>query len=177
MSTLLHLDASPRGDSSVCRQLSSSAAKARKHKNPRGRIIEQAAGHKRALAISDEPISQVLEADEIIIGTPTYNFAIPAVLRAWIAHVVRAGKTFQYTASDPEGLAKERKVPVAVAGGGKYDEAPGMATYNYEVPYQRYILGFIGITDATVVHARGTVRVAQGQVSNDEFLAPFLKTD
>lgn len=200
MPTLLHIDASPRGDFSISRQLSSAAASLWKRKNPQGRIIErdltrtdmtfvdldwilgsfsapdqQTESHKSALAISDQLISEVLEADEIVIGTPMYNFAVPAVLKAWIDHIVRAGKTFRYTASGPEGLAKGRKVVVTVASGGTYDEASGTATYNYEVPYLRHILGFIGITDVTVVHAGGTIRVAQGQVSNNDFLAPFLK--
>ena len=201
MPTLLHIDASPRGNFSISRQLSSAAVELWKRKNPQGRIIErdltktdltfvdldwilgsfsapdeQTESHKRALAISDQLISELLEAHEIIIGTPMYNFAIPAVLKAWIDHVVRAGKTFRYTPpSRPEGLAKGRKVIVTVASGAIYDEASGTAAYDYEVPYLRHILGFIGITDVTVVHAGGTTRVAHGQVSNNEFLAPFLR--
>ena len=50
--------------------------------------------HRKALAISDELIAELAAADEIIIGTPMYNFAIPAALKAWIDHVVRSGKTF-----------------------------------------------------------------------------------
>ncbi len=41
--------------------------------------------------------------------------------------------------------------------------------------YLRHILGFIGITDVTFVQAGGTMRVAQGQVSSEEFMAPLLK--
>jgi hypothetical protein len=32
-------------------------------------------------------------ADRIIIGTPMYNFSIPAVLKAYVDHVVRVGVT------------------------------------------------------------------------------------
>jgi FMN-dependent NADH-azoreductase len=104
-----------------------------------------------------------------------YNFAVPAVLKAWIDHVVRAGKTFQYGASGPEGLAKGRKVLVTVASGGVYDKNSGHESYNYEIPYLRHILGFIGITDITFVQAGGTIQVAQGKVSPDQFIAPLLK--
>jgi FMN-dependent NADH-azoreductase len=200
MPTLLHLDASPRGDFSISRQLSAAAVAAWKDKHPGGKVIVRdltktnltfvdldwiigAFGqpdqltdrHKSALALSDTLISELLEADEIVIGTPMYNFSVPAVVKAWIDHVVRAGKTFRYGASGPEGLAKGRKVLVAVASGGSYDKASGMEAYNYEVPYLRLILGFIGITDVTFVHAGGTMRVVQGQVSSEEFLAPLLK--
>jgi FMN-dependent NADH-azoreductase len=199
MSTLLHLDASPRADYSVSRQLSTAAVRAWKSKNPTGIVVERdltktaltfvdmewivgaftapdqhTDGNKRALAISDELVAEVLAADEIIIGTPMYNFAIPAALKAWIDHIVRAGKTFQYTATGVDGLAKGKKVVVAVASGGVYDEASGMAAYNYEIPYLRHIFGFIGISDVTFVQAGGTMSVAQGKVSAEEFIAPFV---
>lgn len=199
MPTLLHLDASPRGDFSISRKLSAAAVAAWKDKHPSGKVIvrdltktnltfvdlnwimgafgqpdQLTEEHKSALALSDTLISELLEADEIVLGTPMYNFAVPATVKAWIDHVVRAGKTFQYGASGPEGLAKGRKVLVTVASGGSYDKASGMEAYNHETPYLRTILGFIGITDVTFVHAGGTMRVVQGQVSPEDFLAPFL---
>lgn len=115
---------------------------------------QQTESHKKAIAISDQLVGELLEATDIIIGTPMYNFAIPAVLKAWIDHVVRAGKTFRYSATGPEGLTKGRKVVVVVASGGRYDEASGLWAYNHEIPYLRHILGFIGITDVTFVQAR-----------------------
>jgi FMN-dependent NADH-azoreductase len=200
MPTLLHLDASPRVDLSISRQLSAAAVAAWKDKHPGGKVVERdltktkmtfvdldwiigafsssdqlTDSHKSALAISDTLIAEVLEADEIVIGTPMYNFAVPAVVKAWIDHVVRAGKTFNYLATGAEGLAKGRKVVVAVASGGSYDKASGLEAYNYEIPYLRHILGFIGITDVTFVQAGGTIRIAQGQVSSEEFMAPLLK--
>ena len=200
MPTLLHLDASPRRDHSISRQLSSTAVNTWKRKHPEGLVIARdltqtkmtfvdmdwisgtftppdnhTEEHKRALARSDELISEVLLADEIVIGTPMYNFAVPAVLKAWIDQVVRAGKTFRYTSSGPEGLAKGRRVLVTIASAGSYDETSAVVAHNFETPYLLHILGFIGITDITIVHAGGTIRVAQGQVSNDDFLAPYLK--
>jgi FMN-dependent NADH-azoreductase len=200
MPTLLHLDASPRGDFSISRQLSAAAVAAWKDKHPGGKVIvrdltktkmtfvdldwitgafsapdQLTDDHKSALAISDTLISELLEADEIVMGTPMYNFTVPAVVKAWIDHVVRAGKTFNYGSSGPEGLAKGRKMLVTVASGGSYDKGSGMEAYNYETPYLRQILGFIGITDLTFVHAGGTMRVVQGQISAEEFLAPLLK--
>jgi FMN-dependent NADH-azoreductase len=200
MPTLLHLDVSPRGDFSISRQLSRAAVAAWKTRYPGGKIIERdltrtemtfvdldwimgafsppdqlTDDHKRALAISDALIAELLEADEIIIGTPMYNFGVPAVLKAWIDHVVRAGKTFQYGASGPEGLAKGRKVLVTIASGGVYDKASGMESYNYVTPYLRLILGFIGLTDVTFVHAGGTIQVVQGKMSLEEFIAPVLE--
>ena len=202
MPTLLHLTVSPRGDHSISRQLGSAAVGEWEKDNPGGRVIERdlartslsfidsewiagafapsdthTEGHRRAIAISDELISELQQADEIILDTPMYNFAIPAVLKAWIDHVVRAGKTFRYTsAGRPEGLlaSKNIKVLAIIASGGKYTGDPGLAALDYEAPYLRFILGFMGITDVRFVQAGGTAAVMQGRVSAREFLAPYL---
>src|SRR5690349_18916936 len=166
--TLLHITVSPRGNHSISRQLGAAAVRKWKEHNPGGRIVERdlartalsfvdsewiagafsppethTEGHKRALAISDELISELLQADEIILDTPMYNHAIPAVLKAWIDHVVRAGKTFRYTsAGTPEGLlaSKDIKALVIIASGGKYTGDAGLAVLDYEAPYLRFIL-------------------------------------
>ena len=201
MPTLLHISASPRGSSSISRQLSDAAVEAWKQRNPGGRIIgrdlaktnltfidlDWIAGayappetynesHKKALAISDVLVSELVEADEIILGTPMYNFAIPAALKAWVDHVVRAGKTFRYTAAGPEGLLarKNKKLLAIIASGGSYVEGSGLTGLDYEVPYLRFIFGFIGITDVRFVQAGGTGGVAQGRISAEEFLSPYL---
>ena len=201
MSTLLHISVSPRGTDSISRQLGDAAVEAWKAKNPGGRVIERdfaktpltfvdvdwiagafsppeyhTENHKKALALSNELVSELLEADEIILATPMYNFAVPAALKAWIDHVVRAGKTFRYTASGaPEGLlaGQHKKVLVIIASGGSYPEGSPMAALNYEIPYLRFILAYMGITDVRFVHAGGTASLMQGRVSPDEFLAPY----
>jgi FMN-dependent NADH-azoreductase len=202
MSTLLHINVSPREKDSISRRLSEAAVQAWKHKNPEGRVIERDLAktpltfvdaawiegafsppeyhtekHKQALALSDELVSELLEADEIILGTPMYNFAIPAALKAWIDHVVRVGKTFRYRADGtPEGLlaGKNTKVLVMVASGGKYVNEPELVALDHEIPYLRFILGFMGITDVRFVQSGGTGAIARGRVSAEEFLLPYL---
>jgi FMN-dependent NADH-azoreductase len=201
MATLLYITISPRGDYSISRQLGHAAVQAWKARNPGGRVIERdlartpltfvdldwIAGaysppehhnesHKRALALSDELVAEVFAADEIVVATPMYNFAVPAALKAWIDHVVRAGKTFRYTAAGrPEGLlaGKNKKVVAIIASGGSYKEA-GLSALDHEIPYLRFIFGFMGITDIQFIQAGGTGAVAQGRVSPEDFLAPYL---
>jgi FMN-dependent NADH-azoreductase len=203
MATLLHINVSPRGNYSISRQLGNAAVQAWKERNPGGRVIERdlaktpltfvdldwIAGafsppeqhnedHKRALALSDELISEVIEADEIILASPMYNFAVPAALKAWVDHVVRAGKTFRYTAGGkPEGLlaGNNKKVLAIVASGGSYAAGSGLSALDHEVPYLRFIFGFMGVTDVRFVQAGGTGAVVQGKVSAEEFLSPHLR--
>jgi len=57
-----------------------------------------------------------------------YNFSVTSGLKAWIDHVARAGRTFQYGANGPEGLVTGKKVYVFVASGGVYSTGPAPAT-------------------------------------------------
>jgi FMN-dependent NADH-azoreductase len=51
-------------------------------------------------------IAELLEADQIVIGTPMYNFAVPAVVNAWIDHIVRGRKNFQLSGDGTGGTGK-----------------------------------------------------------------------
>jgi FMN-dependent NADH-azoreductase len=91
-------------------------------------------------------------ADVVVIGAPMYNFGVPTQLKAWIDRILVAGKTFRYTASGPEGLAGGKRVIVAASSGGVYGQnAPG----EHVEAYLKFIFGFIGVTDLTVLRAEG----------------------
>jgi FMN-dependent NADH-azoreductase len=109
---------------------------------------------KTALALSDTLVDEVMAASLIVIGVPMYNFSIPSALKAWIDHVIRAGRTFQYTAEGPKGLVTGKKAVLFLASGGVYSDGP-YKPYDFQETYLRAILGFIGITDVTVVRAEG----------------------
>lgn len=201
MPTLLYISTSPRGEGSISRQLGNAAVESWKVRNPEGRVIERdlartpltfidfdwIAGaysppehhnenHKRAIALSDELVAEILAADEIVIATPMYNFAVPAALKAWIDHVVRAGKTFRYSAAGtPEGLlaGKNKKVLAIIASGGNYKQAE-LSARDYALPYLRFIFGFMGITDVQFIQAGGTGAVSQGRMSPKDYLEPYL---
>jgi FMN-dependent NADH-azoreductase len=109
---------------------------------------------KTALALSDTLVDEVEAASLIVIGVPMYNFSIPSALKAWIDHVIRAGRTFHYTAEGPRGLVTGKKAVLFLAAGGVYSDGP-YKPYDFQESYLRAILGFIGITDVTVVRAEG----------------------
>jgi FMN-dependent NADH-azoreductase len=110
--------------------------------------------HKTAIRHSDETIKAVMEADILVIGAPMHNFSIPSTLKAWIDHLVRRGVTFSYSDKGPVGLIKGKKVYVAIASAGIYSEGM-LKSMDFVEPYLRMILGFIGLTDVTVVRAEG----------------------
>ena len=111
------------------------------------RTPEQAA----RVALDDALIAQVQSADAIVLGVPMYNFGTPAQLKAWVDAIARAGVTFRYTESGPEGLLKGKKVYVALARGGRYRGTDADA----QVPWLKTVLGFLGMTDIEFVYAEG----------------------
>jgi FMN-dependent NADH-azoreductase len=119
-----------------------------------GKPEELTEAQEAAIALSDKLISQVETASVIAIGVPMYNFGIPSSLKAWIDHIVRAGRTFRYTENGPQGLLTGKKVVLLLASGGVYSDGP-YKPYDFQETYLRTILGFIGLTDVTVVRAEG----------------------
>lgn len=110
---------------------------------------------KELVAYSDKVIEELMESDIIVISVPMINFSIPAPLKAWLDSVTRGGKTFKYGEFGPEGLITGKKVYLAIATGGIYSEGP-MQSYDFIEPYLRTVLGFVGMTDVTVLRAEGT---------------------
>lgn len=195
MTTLLAIQVSPRLDYSTSRKLTAEFIDSWKSAHAGGTIIirdlmkttlpfvdlpwiggaytpaeQHSPEMAQALKISDELIAELKGADHIVIGTPMYNFSIPAVLKAYIDHIVRIGATFtaQY-----QGLVTGKKATIILVSGGDY--APGSATesYNVAASYLRQILGFIGIVDVTMVLAGHTTAVDQGRRTLADFTAQF----
>lgn len=121
---------------------------------------------------SDELLAEVQAADTIIIATAMINFTIPSTLKAWFDWIGRPGKAFAYVDGKPKGLLTGKRVVVIGASGGIYagDNTPG----DYQKPYLKWMLGFIGLTDVEFIDVGGigygpeqaakSVEAATGQV-------------
>jgi FMN-dependent NADH-azoreductase len=112
---------------------------------PELRTAEQQA----EVAFSDALIDEVRGADAIVLAVPMYNFSVPSTLRAYFDHIARAGVTFRYTNTGPEGLLRGKHAYVFVTRGGVY--ADGADT---QTPYVRQFLGFLGI-ETHFIYAEG----------------------
>ena len=106
------------------------------------------------IAQSAAVMAEFKAADIIVVGAPMYNFGVPSTLKAWIDHILRAGRTFSYTENGPQGLVTGKKVVLLLASGGVYSDGP-YKPYDFQESYLRAVLGFIGLTDVTVVRAEG----------------------
>ena len=112
---------------------------------------ERSAEQQAVVDFSDALIAELRAADVIVIGLPMYNFGIPSQLKAYFDHLARAGVTFRYTATGPEGLITGKKAYILAARGGVYAGTPK----DSQTAYVRDFLGFIGITDVEFIYAEG----------------------
>ncbi len=108
-----------------------------------------------ALSPAGTYIDELFAAEIIVIGAPMYNFSVPSQLKGWIDQVCIAGRTFRYDANGVEGLLKGKKLFIASSRGGFYTGDSPMAFLDHHEAYLTGVLGFIGLTDATVIRAEG----------------------
>ena len=103
------------------------------------------------LALSDELVTEIKNADTLIINAPMYNFHIPTQLKSYFDFIARPRVTFQYSEKGPEGLLKGKKAVVLAAFGGFHQNQPT----DLVTSYMKTILGFVGITDVQFVYVEG----------------------
>jgi FMN-dependent NADH-azoreductase len=100
-----------------------------------------------------------------------HNFGPPSTLKAWIDHVVRVGRTVTYSSQKgPEGKLKGKRAILVLASGGIYSDGPAKP-FDFQEPYLRAILGFIGLTDVDVVRVEG---VAVGAIGAEKAVASAM---
>lgn len=176
MKTLLHVKSSVFGNEGKSALLAEQLIKRWQLQNPDGQVIvrdlvaepvahfdmqtmaalstdaEQRSPRQQAIAaLSDKLITELQTADVLVLAAPMYNFAVPSQLKAWIDQVAKNGVTFRYTDQGPEGLLQDRPVYVLATRGGQYREA-GL---DFQIPWLKQILGFMGLKQVEVVYAEG----------------------
>ncbi|CAM3702596.1 FMN-dependent NADH-azoreductase [Sphingobacterium prati] len=179
MKNILHIISSPRAEASASRKLgnaviqkirekySDSIVKERDLTKSKVPVLEEvhintfftpAENHSEEQQsiskYSEDLISELKEADIIVIDSPMYNFSVPATLRAYFDFTSRAGYTFKYDENGPKGLLTDKKLYVAFTSGNIYSEGP-YQLYDSNIPYIKNIFGFYGISDISVFRAEG----------------------
>ncbi|MES2041033.1 MAG: NAD(P)H-dependent oxidoreductase [Pseudomonadota bacterium] len=192
MTQLLIVETSPRGEQSASRHMTRRFVHEWQAAHADGKVIKRdlmhtglqftnaawlqayftpAAQHTAAMAdalsLSDQLVAEVLAADHIVIATPVYNYNVPALLKAWIDHIVRKGLTLGF---DGRGLVSGKKATVLIASGGVYTEDSPIRERDIATQYLRLILGVIGITDVTFIAGGGAKMVDMGEETMEGFV-------
>jgi FMN-dependent NADH-azoreductase len=179
MANILHIDSSPRGERSISRSLSYEFITSWKDTHPGDTVTYRDLGHHpvphvdeswiaaaftppethtpelaEAIKLSDSLIDEFLAADYYVFGVPMYNLNIPSTFKAYIDQIVRVGRTFAVGENGYIGLVdSSKKVLIITSRGGAFSPGTPFAAYDYQEPYLRAILGFIGLTDVTFINA------------------------
>ncbi|MEV0362446.1 FMN-dependent NADH-azoreductase [Nocardia fusca] len=96
-----------------------------------------------AWRIVEPLLTELLAADIVLIGTPMYNYSIPAALKAWLDQV-----TF------PRMSLAPRRFVVATARGGAYSPGTPKAAFDYQERYLRdFFAGHFAVTDTVFINA------------------------
>ena len=186
MKNILLIQSSPRGSESYSRKVARSVVSDLEERHPGANVVvrdlaqnppphvgeafvggistgpeQRTPEQTRALALSDVLIDELMAADIIVLAVPMHNFGPPSTLKAWIDHVVRVGRTFSYSQKGPEGLLKGKRTILVLARGGVYSDGPAKP-FDFQEPYLRTILSFIGLTDVEVVPVEGIAMNAVG---------------
>ncbi|GAA3870178.1 FMN-dependent NADH-azoreductase [Streptomyces sedi] len=90
-------------------------------------------------------VTQLLAADVLLVGTPMYNFTIPAALKAWIDQV-----TLRWLP-----LAGKSAV-ILSARGGAYGPGTPRQPFDFQEPYLRAYFSALGLEDVEFVHTELT---------------------
>jgi FMN-dependent NADH-azoreductase len=187
MTTLLQINSSIHNGSGQSSLLANQFVSAFRQRNPNTRLIRRdlaaeavphltaerfgafvakpdqlSADQRAVLAYSDTLIAELKAADVIVLGLPMYNFGVPSQLKAYFDHIARAGVTFRYTATGPEGLLTGKKAYVFAARGGLY----AGSALDTQTSYVRDFLRFLGISEVEFVYAEGLATGAEVREAN-----------
>ncbi|HSI48627.1 MAG TPA: NAD(P)H-dependent oxidoreductase [Ideonella sp.] len=193
MSRLLVVETSPRGESSISRQMTRHFVAEWQAAHHDGEVVrrdlaetalafvtgpwlqayftpeaQQTSEVKDLLRLSDALVAELLAADHLVIASPVYNYNVPAALKAWIDHIVRKGLTLGF---DGQGLLKGKRATLLLASGGSYEAGSPIQDRDIATQYLRLILKVIGITEVTVVAGGGAKAVDLRELTMDQFQA------
>ncbi|UOE48858.1 NAD(P)H-dependent oxidoreductase [Mucilaginibacter sp. SMC90] len=121
---------------------------------------ERSEAEKEALKISDIYISELLEADIIVVASPMYNWSVPSALKAYIDQVVRVNETFEFNKADIEnpyiGLLKNKTVFLLLSRGAPgYEKGDYNEHLNFQSTYLKTVFNIIGVSNIHVVTING----------------------
>lgn len=84
-------------------------------------------------------------ANMVVVTCPMWNFSIPWHMKRWIDCVVQPRLTFEFTGGEYRGLLKGRSAVILTTRDGIYSKGTPYEALDFQVPYLKTILGFMGL--------------------------------
>lgn len=185
MAVVLHLEASPKGDGSASSAMARAFLDAYAARHPEdeirtrsvwsdelptfGRLHAEAkfapllgeaptAAQERAWQEVDATLRDFDAADKLVLSCPMWNYGIPGALKNYIDLIVQPGLSFgfDFEKGVHVGLLRDRPTQLLLTR----SSTPEGDAHDFQLPYLRHILDFIGIRDVHVIVAGATTRAA-----------------
>lgn len=107
---------------------------------------------KQMLALSDQLIQEVADAELIVISSPMYNYGMPAQLKAWFDQVVRINKTFDFDLARgdfPLQPLLQGKTLIIITSSGEFGFEKGgiREAQSHLIPHLRTLSKYLGVTE------------------------------
>jgi len=184
MATILHIDASAQAiERSISRNLSARFLETWMDERPDDTVIRRDIGENppgfvsakwieacftpeenltpelvETLKESDELIAELAAADLVLLGTPMYNYGMPAALKAWVDRVIRIGKIFSFDLARgdyPLEPILGGKTLVAITSKGEFGFAPGgiRENMNFLDGHIEAVAHYLGLADRHFIHS------------------------
>ncbi len=181
MATVLKIDASARVTRSLSRDLTSAFTKQWLKSRPNDTLITRDVGlnpppaiseawiaaaftasekrtldQQEVLKVSDRLLEELEPANAIVIGTPMYNYGMPAALKAWIDQVIRIGRTFSFDLARGEQpiepiLTGKTLVILSSSGEGGFELGGMNAANNYLDPHIVTASRLLGVSEHHII--------------------------
>jgi FMN-dependent NADH-azoreductase len=127
------------------------------------------------LALSTELVSELLEAEEYVIGIPMHNWGPSSSFKLWIDQILRFGDIVALTPEGPKGMLGSKRATFVVAAGRHYGSRCVDAPRNHLIPWLRTFFGYLGMNDMQFIFADGVAEVRYGRIEQAAFLAPHIQ--
>jgi len=182
---LLHLQASPRGVRSYSVRAADAFIQAYRAKHPGDEVVsvdlsqkdlpafdghtlqakyailggkDHTAEEAAAWRAVEDVIAEFKSADKYVISVPMWNFGVPYKLKHYLDVIIQPGYTFSFSPDTGyTGLVTGRPAVLICARGGQYPEGSEAAAMDFQKPYMKLLLGFMGITDVREIVVEGTL--------------------
>jgi FMN-dependent NADH-azoreductase len=168
MPHLLQIDSSIQGDRSVSRKLTARARDTWLAAHPGGTVtyrdlgtapvphFDAIAAQARAVApesrtpaqaaswaLTEELVSEIRDADTVVLGLPLYNFGAPSSVKAWVDHVIAPGLSVDAETRAP--LLGGREFVVLASRGGGYAEGTPRYGWDHAEPWLPHAIAATGL--------------------------------
>jgi len=183
MTTLLHIDSSAQTDRSISRKLSAKFVETWLSERPGDKVIRRDIGQtppgfisgdwiaacftpeeqrsdemNEVLKESDELIGELEAADFVVLGTPMYNYGMPASLKAWVDCVIRIGKTFSFDLARgdyPLEPILGGKTLICLTSKGEFGFSPGgmREHMNFLDGHIEAVAHYLGLAERHTIHS------------------------